>query len=576
MKVMPAQRPILLSALRACVRVAGVFTAVVTILMIVNVWQARRIDPLNTPRLAALHEQIAKTPADSNLRDEFRALDFLARRAFFSSREFTRHGAYVLLVSAWVMILAAKGVVALTPPVPRPERRPELEAPAGLASRLRGSVAMAGVLILLAAAALMYWTRDVPSLESRFATPIALQVDSPPGPDASGPAWHEIQQQWPGFRGPGGVGVAATSDAPVAWDGASGKGIRWKVEVPLHGLNSPVVWNDAVFLSGAGEERLEVYCFDADSGALRWRYPVRGVPGSPGTWPKVSDDTGYAAPTLATDGTGVFAVFGTGDLVALDLQGKLAWSRHLGAPSNSYGHASSLLTYKGLLYVQYDHAASARLYAYDCRSGNLAWEVERSAKTSWSSPALAVDGDRATLVLAADPWAMAYDAITGAERWRLNCLSGEIAPSPAFADGRVFVVHETPALTAIDLANGEQLWRYEQYPADVPSPVATPELVVMVGSDGAVTCLDARTGQALWVHELDLGGYSSPVLVGTRVFFTDDDGRTTIFKAARTFELIATCELGEPLRGTPAYVGNRIYVRAERHLYCIESPPPES
>ena len=49
------------------------------------------------------------------------------------------------------------------------------------------------------------------------------------------------------------------------------------------------------------------------------------VPGSPANMPKVMDYTGYAAPTLTTDGKQVYALFGNGDIIALDFAGKKIW-----------------------------------------------------------------------------------------------------------------------------------------------------------------------------------------------------------------------------------------------------------
>ena len=158
----------------------------------------------------------------------------------------------------------------------------------------------------------------------------------PPPSDA------EIAKAWPRFRGPGGLGISAYTNVPDAWDAASGKGIVWKTPVPLPGNNSPVVWGKRVFLSGADKHRREVYCFDADSGKLVWRQNVPGTPQSTAKPPEVTDDTGYAAPTTATDGRRVFAIFANGDLAAFDVSGKPAWAKSLGIPENSYGHASSL------------------------------------------------------------------------------------------------------------------------------------------------------------------------------------------------------------------------------------------
>jgi outer membrane protein assembly factor BamB len=86
---------------------------------------------------------------------------------------------------------------------------------------------------------------------------------------------------------------------------------------------------------------------------------VTGIQGSPSTMPRVTDDTGLAAPTMAVDGNRVYAIFATGDVIAFNLQGNKVWGRNLGVPNNHYGHASSLMVWGNKLIVQYDTSTRA-------------------------------------------------------------------------------------------------------------------------------------------------------------------------------------------------------------------------
>ncbi|MHC4437891.1 MAG: PQQ-like beta-propeller repeat protein, partial [Planctomycetota bacterium] len=85
-------------------------------------------------------------------------------------------------------------------------------------------------------------------------------------------------KNWPSFRGPEGLGVSDHTNIPTRWDGKTGEGILWKTEIPLSGNNSPVVWNDRVFLSGADPNSRQVFCFDTSSGELLWKGDVSGMP----------------------------------------------------------------------------------------------------------------------------------------------------------------------------------------------------------------------------------------------------------------------------------------------------------
>ncbi len=115
------------------------------------------------------------------------------------------------------------------------------------------------------------------------------------------------------------------------FDGPSGRNILWKVNVPLPGNNSPVIWGDKLFLSGADVQKREIYCFDRYGGKLLWTAPVDNIQGSPASTPKVTDDTGLAASSLATDGRYVFGIFANGDIMAADMKGNRVWAHNPGA-----------------------------------------------------------------------------------------------------------------------------------------------------------------------------------------------------------------------------------------------------
>lgn len=383
---------------------------------------------------------------------------------------------------------------------------------------------------------------------------------------------------WPGFRGPGGTGHALGANPPLAWHGREGKNILWKARVPKPGLNSPVVWGNRLFLTGADDSSRQIYGYDADSGKLLFQHDASGIPGSPSNenLPRVMDETGFAAPTMATDGRFAAAIFATGDLVCLTMEGKRVWARNLGVPNNHYGHASSLIGHDGLLFVQYDQKKDSRLFAFDLASGNLAWQVERGV-ISWSSPLLIQNDGRWELILTNSKFVDAYAPKTGALLWRVECLDGEVAPSAAYASGIVGVANEHASARAIDIRNHRSgpklLWSWDKVLPDASSPLASEKYFVIPSGFGAVNCLDLKTGQVLWEHDFDVGFYSSPILVEDRVYISDLSGKTQIFRMADRFELLATAELGEDIYATPAFQGRRIYIRGLSHLFCIQERP---
>jgi outer membrane protein assembly factor BamB len=397
---------------------------------------------------------------------------------------------------------------------------------------------------------------------------------------AEEPSTEAIAKNWPNFRGPWGLGVAGTPQAPLNWDATKQAGVLWKAPVPLPGQNSPVVWNDRVFLSGSDGKRQEVYCFDAAKGTLLWKQPVSTPESQKAPPPQVAEECGYAAPTLATNGKQVCVIFASGDVAAFDFAGKQLWARNLGPFENNYGHASSLILHQGRLLVQADQGYSAdegksALVALEAATGKTLWRTARPVPNGWSSPILINTGRRVEVVLAGNPWLIGYDPVSGSELWRASCLGGEVAPSPAFANGLIFAANLGAGLTAIradgqgEIPSDKFVWTASDGIPDTVSPLATKDYVFLVTSEGLVTCYDAAKGTKLWEHDLGAPVTASPILVGNNVYLLDTAGVMHIFEAAPQFRGVGTGRLGEEAHATPAFVGGRIFIRGARNLFCI-------
>jgi outer membrane protein assembly factor BamB len=257
--------------------------------------------------------------------------------------------------------------------------------------------------------------------------------------------------------------------------------------------------------------------------------------------------------------------------VCVDLNGKRIWIKHLGIPHNHYGHASSLLCYEDLLFVQYDQKENSQVSAFDMASGKAVWQAKRGAM-SWSSPILTEHNGKKQLILTDGKAVEGYDPTSGKSLWRVDCLSGEVACSAAFANGTVFVANEGAPASAIDISGRESktLWRWDEALPDSASPVANDKYLVVPTAFGVVSCLDVKSGKMMWEHEFDQGFSSSPILVGERVYIIDLSGKVQIFKMDGQFELVGTADVGEPVYATPAFVDDRVYVRSLGHLFCIQ------
>jgi len=601
---------------------AGIFSFVFCVLIIANFAQINRVDPVNTKVLNTLVERLKENPNDNQLREEIRELDLLARKAYFTNQWQVRNGGYMLMIGVLVLIISLQFLRLATKSLPEVKADDSVKYLIAQ-KKARFWVSFGGITLVVVALVFAFITKNQfkstfenAALAKNVEEKTTEQVNQPKVEEtkvdtaksvvakeenttktetekkenvevstpkeevkqtqvvatttSSYPSENELRNNFPNFRGYGGCGIAYQKNIPTSWDGTSGQNILWKVAVPLPGYNSPVIWGDKIFVAGANATKREVYCYDRNSGKLLWTANADNIQGSPTAAPKVQGDTGQSAPTISTDGRRVYVVFANGDIIAVDMNGNRVWAKNLGVPQNHYGHSSSLICYKNLVIVQYDQRVNPRVLALSGATGDEVWSTPRQVKISWSSPILVNTGNRDELMLVADPSVASYDPATGAQLWSIDCITGEVGPSLAYADGVVFSINEYATLTAIKIgAVPEKLWENTDYLSDVPSPVATDKYLFVVTSYGTVVCYDAKNGTSYWTKEFSEGFYSSPIIAEGKIYLMNKQGVMQIFNADKTFTLVGEAKLGEKSVCTPAFANGRIYIRGDKNLYCI-------
>ena len=383
------------------------------------------------------------------------------------------------------------------------------------------------------------------------------------------PSLASVKKNHASFRGVLGQGFSQAKNTPTDWDAATGKNIKWKQPIELPGLNSPVIWGDLLFMAGSDGKTQKVYCYHRLSGKLLWAKAADNIEGSPAVAPKVTSDTGHSASSVTTDGKRVFAIFSTGDIICFNNQGERLWDKNLGVPDNHYGHSSSLLFYENKLLVQYDHNKSQSIMALSVHTGDVIWNTKREGSISWSSPIVVVKGGKAQVIVNNEPWVAAYDMATGSEIWKIDCLMGEIGPSPAYGNGTVFVANEYAVMVAIK--DGKKLWEGYDFLPDASSPVAYGDYIFATTSYGEMACLNQSDGSEVWVHEFDNGFYGSPVIADGKLYIIDRTGITRIVEASGEFKIIGEPSIGEKSDCTPTFADGMIYVKGEKNLYCISN-----
>lgn len=617
--------------------VAGVITLVVGFLLLFNYLQMSGTDPVESKALDALIQRLDDDPGNSQLKEEIRNLDLMARKAYFTAKWQIQTGGWILLFSAIILILALRNYFVLTNKIEEPEKNPVSENAARVISSRW--VLIAGLIIISAAFLSSFLSVDylsryetvddgakeqadkavevvdlteegekaVPETEMEKKEEAVLVADTLPGDveeeesekvkqnreeqentaevaelkkekeikdqpqsfTADFPSKSAIESQFNSFRGAWGNGISKAENLPLKWDVGAGTNILWTADIPISGYSSPVVWENRVFVTGGNQKERRVFCYDTASGKLLWNNLVDNIGGSPSTSPETSEDTGLAAPTSVTDGNVVVSIFGTGDIIAFTMEGKRVWARNLGVPDNHYGHSSSLLAYDGKVLVQYDTNKSGRLLALDIVTGETVWDVSRDNRISWASPILAEVDGKMQVVTSTAPKVAGHSIETGEELWAVECMMGEVGPSPAYANGLVIAGNEYATLAAIDPAKGEIVWESNEYLPEVASPVVADGLLFIATTYGVFACYDVHTGNKYWEMEFDEGFYASPVIGDDKLYAPDMQGVVHVIAIEREGKKLAANEMGERIVTTPALLDNRIYLRSDNKLYCI-------
>jgi outer membrane protein assembly factor BamB len=412
------------------------------------------------------------------------------------------------------------------------------------------------------------------------------------------------QENWAQWRGPYANGVAPTGNPPLEWSETNN--IKWKSEIPGVGHATPIIWKDQIFLltsvstdkkaeAGEGAEvqdwmnaksteyihRFVVISLNKNSGEIQWKTTVREeLPHS-----HTHEFGSWASHSPVTDGEYLYAYFGSHGLYCLNFRGELVWERDLGRMEKamSFGEGSSPVLYKDKLIVLRDHQGTSMLHVLDKKTGEIIWEVERDEVTSWSTPFVIEYNGRLQLVTNATNRIRSYDLESGKMLWECSGMTRNVIPSPIYDKGIIYLMSgfRGYALLAISLlrASGDItgsdaiVWSYDQNTPYTPNPILINGLLYFLKTNnGYLTCLNAEDGTEYYTNQ-KLGGikniFTSPVGVQDRIYIAGTNGVCTVVKTGETFETIAQNTLDDQFFASPVILGNALYLRGVKALYCI-------
>lgn len=389
---------------------------------------------------------------------------------------------------------------------------------------------------------------------------------------------------WPQFRGPEGNGLSDAKNVPIRW--SPDASAAWSVEIPGSGWSSPVISEGKVYLTSAvsdaaGEVGLNAICVDAATGAIVWNKEIFRP--DAGDVKAMHKKNTAASPTPIVADQKIYVHFGHMGTAALDLKGNVLWRQNSLKYKPVHGTGGSPALVNGKLVFSADGSADPFVAALDALSGEVSWRTPRQTTAkknfSFSTPQCITLNGRPQVISPGSGFVAAYDSADGKELWRVNYGEGySVVPRPVYAHGLLFLGSgfDAASLYAIkpdgavgDATADHVVWTLKKGAPHTPSVVVVEDSLFCVSDAGIASCIDPLSGEVRWSERLPGNFSASPVVAEGRIYFLNETGATHVVKASKTFELLATNEIGERTLASPALVDGAFYLRGEKHLFKL-------
>jgi outer membrane protein assembly factor BamB len=320
-----------------------------------------------------------------------------------------------------------------------------------------------------------------------------------------------------------------------------------------------------------------VSAFDRATGRKNWEYEFAAE----GALPPVHEKHNLATPSPVTDGQRVYAWFGTGQIVAIDMSGKLVWKRNLAeyGPFNiNWGAGSSPIVHKDMVILLCYHSTpTSYILALDSSTGANKWKADHAGQMSYSTPFVMETSNGAELIVNSGEGVSGHSLTSGEKLWFINEANRFPIPVATQQDGVLFLSrgYRSGPYMAIrpggkgNVESTHVVWKVPTGAPYISSIVHHNGLIYMIGDVGVASVVDAKTGERVWQERIG-GVYSaSPVVGDGKIYFFSENGETIVLSAGRAPDILSRNKLDARVLGSPAVSGGRLFIRADNTLFAI-------
>lgn len=415
-------------------------------------------------------------------------------------------------------------------------------------------------------------------------------------------SYSHAQSEWSSFQN----GGNSTSDVQLPLEWSPDAGVKWSAELAGYGQSSPVLYNDAIYISsvkGDNKETLNIQSISAKTGEQQWMFNHANSSPEANTM-MVS----RAAPTPVVDSEGVITFFEGGNLIALGHDGSLRWKRdlreELGELKARHGLAASLEQNDENIFLWAERMEEPFIMSIAKKDGKTNWKKPGVGSTSWSSPRMVEVNGNDHLVLSAIGKIVGLDPTSGDELWNFDKISGNSSATPVpVGDGRFLIGASggreggpsVPSCGVIEIEKNSDgfaaswKWVADRASCSFGSPFAFQNRAYFVNRSGIVQCFQLDSGKELFTSRLPAGPiWATPLASKGHVYFFGKSGVTSVVAPADQLMVVAENRLwksedapqggaagaqsGPVLYAAANNSHGELYVRRGDKLYALASP----
>jgi outer membrane protein assembly factor BamB len=386
-------------------------------------------------------------------------------------------------------------------------------------------------------------------------------------------------QDWSQWRGANRDGVVEGFAAPKTWPDQLKP--KWKVTVGI-GHSSPLVIGKRVYLHSRQGEKEVVAAYDLDTGKVLWQdsYPVEYTmnPAAHGHGKGPKSTPAFNNGELYTLGiTGILSCYDAG-------QGKLLWRKESSAlfQANSplYGTSASPIVDRGLVIAYMGGNDSGALVAFDAVSGAEKWRWNGDGP-GYASPIVVEIAGKRQIVTQSQKNIIGIGADDGGLLWKIpfetEYVQNIVTPI-VYRDLLIFSgLNKGVFAIKAELRDGKWItrsaWQNKEVSMYMNSPVISGNYLFGMShrNKGQFFCLDLNTARTLWMGDPRQGENAAMVISGGLIFSLTNDANLIVTsatdKSATPVKQYSVAS--SPTWAHPAIVGRNILIKDESTLAML-------